>query len=125
MRLSVAVPVAVIALVLAGCGSSSSGGNDTVSITQSANGSTITVAKGEKIVVTLPGTAWTLDSLPATGPLIEQSDQVTSGKTSNTTAVFQASSKGTGDIVGVRSSCGSHRCSASESTFGVHVTISA
>ena len=112
----------VLPLVIAACSLSacSSGSSGPLAIGPAQNHHSITVTKGQSMVVTLPGTTWAIGPDPGFGPLVEQSVQLSSGKSQSTTAVFKAAKTGTADIVGTKGSCSKAPCAPA---FQVQVNV--
>jgi hypothetical protein len=112
--------LAVAGGLVAGCGSS---GPLTVGLDQ--NGQSITVARGQRVMVTLDGSNWIFDLRPPFGPLTELSTHFTSSRTSSSsTAVFSAGAKGTATVGAKRTSCGSRPCGHGQGQFSVRVVVS-
>lgn len=106
-------------LLATGCGSSGP-----LTIGPEQNGQYVNASHGQRLTVTLPGSAWQFNLSPPFGPLTEVSVHLTGGHTTSASAVFVAGSKGTATVTATRTRCGSGPCAAGQHPYTVHVQVS-
>lgn len=106
------------------------------SVNQTDNGHTVTLAVGERLVLSLPSTYWDIAAArPATvlhtdPPTTSTRTQTSTGRCVTgqgcgaATAVFHATAAGTATITATRQSCGeAKRCTPAQSTYTLTVTV--
>jgi hypothetical protein len=111
--------------------SSSSNAPTSVSLSDTANGKTVSARVGERFVVTLSSSYWTFDEPPSgVLALVEHHTPATSASCApgsgcgGVEASFAARAVGTGTVTAHRTVCGEAlRCAADERTFIVRVTV--
>ncbi len=111
---------AFVAVLGSACGSS--GGP--LAIGPAQDGQTVTVARGDRITLTLPGTSWQFDLAPAFGPLSELSTETHSGRTSTETVVFRATVRGKATVHAHWAPCATQTCRPGQGQYVVHVEVS-
>ena len=119
-RLSSLATFAAAGALVAACGS---GPSATLDISGADNGHTVTVAHGQKVVVTLPGAAWQFTLTPPFGPRAEVSSRLSSGRTITDTVVFVAGARGSATVAAHWSGCGPGQCPSGRGRFRVQVVV--
>lgn len=130
----------VIAIAVPACSSSADGGGSTtqpaaatVRADEADAGSTLTIARGTHVQVTLHSTYWRFAKPTPTGVLREATPQVYPAATSpaypgsgagTVVAIFTGVGHGTGTIVATRLSCGEAlHCTPGEAEYRITVVV--
>jgi hypothetical protein len=128
-----AVAVALVFLACGGAaGSSSARPAVPLVATETDNGRTLSMARGEQLVVTLHSTYWTFGGAPSSAVLQEVGQPVASPGScppgvgcGQVTATFTAVGPGRADVTASRSSCGEAlSCAGGAGSFRVSVVVS-
>ena len=129
------IAAATMCLILSACGSAASQPPREVAVTDSQNGTTIQVAVGDVVTLSLGSTAWTLNAASDTSILQMQGEPVLSPAPLGTCppgmgcgtamARYKALKAGQVTVSGSRVSCGeAMRCVGAEGAYEVTISVS-
>jgi hypothetical protein len=98
------------------------GGSGLLTLTESNNGATVTIAPGDRVQVVLPAASWAFDAPPAGAVLVAQGIQATARGA--VTQVYAAEGQGSVVLKAHRTSCvPGVGCSAIGNSFSVTVVV--